>query len=452
MRRLFLVVTSMMGVACSRLGNSAPPPAAEFLVTTAESTFWVRADSTGIKRRAAPLRLAQVDGRFVELYVADDDHSFQDAIFVSQRVYARDLISGDSTVIWRESRVLNAAVSWGQLHPDAVPLGPDDEEEQRPLRRHVVDVALLGVHDRWLSIRTHEDIETRREPLKHQTARAVIDVTSGAQTSLGELFGAEQARHILAEGERQLAGARDSADRLPRAQREAARDPVRLLALSDRRFALDVADGRPAAELLAASDQFTVRDPTLVLRTVPVNSATWWSASERARHPDTTLSPASGAVLSRWRRGRYEVVARADTGNGPTTLALRDSLAHEYPVAAVSGAVESITWLDAPALATESRAALMRAFSDAAYYSDEVRTARWAPRAARPTLRSLHAWYRPHAPAVERIAARNVAAHDADRREQPRARLRRGDPLHDRLGGGDQRHAPRACDLRDGQH
>ncbi len=455
MRRLLFVVTSMVGVACSRSGSQPRPPAAEFLITTAESTYWVHADTGGIKLRAAPLRLAQVDGRFVELYVADDDRSFEDAVFVSQRVYARDLITGDSTVIWRESRVLSAAVAWGQLHPDAVPLGPDDDEEHRARRRQTVDVALLGVHDRWLSIRTHEDIESEHESLKHQTTRAVIDVSTGNQASLGDLFGPDESLHILADGERQLVNIRDSADRLPTAQRAAAHDPVRQLKLSDRRFALDVADGRPGAELLAASDDFTAGDATLVLRTVPVASATWWTAAERNRHPDnpdTTHSPANGATFSRWTRGRYTVVARADTGNGPTTLTIRDSSAREFNVIAMAGAVESITWLDSSELSAEARAGLTRAFSDAAYYSDEVRTARWAPRAPRSTFRSLHAWYAPHAPTGARIEPRNVAAHDADRREQPGPRFRRRDLEHDRHDRRDQRHAPRPRDVRDGEH
>jgi hypothetical protein len=450
MRRLLFAVSSIVGVACGR--SPSRPPAAEFLVTTADSTFWIRADSTGIRLRAAPLRLAEVDGRFVELYVADDDRSFQDAVFITQRIYSRDLITGDSTVVWRESRVLGAAVSWGQLHPDAVPLGPDDEEDQRPRRRHVVDVALLSVHDRWLSIRTHEDIESEREPLVHLTRRSVVNLATGDTATLTGLFGPEQTVHILAEGERQLALARDSADRLPALQRDAARTSVRSLALNESRFALDVADGRPGAELMAGSELFTAGDPTLVLRTVTVPSATWWTPDEKARHPDTTQVPANGAALSRWRRGRYELVAHADTGNGPTMLALRDTAAREFPVTAVAGAVESIVWLDRPALAADARAALVRAFSDAAYYSDEVRTARWVPRASRPILRSTHDRYRPHAPSGARIAPRDVAAHDADRREQPRPRLRRGDPEHDRHDRGDLRHAARARDVRDGQH
>jgi hypothetical protein len=447
MRRLVLALSCLAGAACRR-DLPPPPPAAEFLVATADSTFWVQADTGGIRVRGAPLRLAQVDGRFVELYVADDDRSFDDAVFVSQRVYARDLLRGDSTVIWRDTLILPMAVDWGRRHPDAVPLGPDDEENERVSLRATVDVALLGTWGRWVSLSVHHDIERAGAPLAHRTDRATVDAGSGQGGTLETLFGASRAADILVAGERQLAAARAAADDQPEASRERARRVTARLGLSERRFALAVDSARPAAELLATYDAVSPDDPALVLAAIAAPEAPWWTAAERARHPDAL--PAASSGTQRWTRPRYALEASQDSVGGPTGLALRDATGRRFPVAVLHGAVGAVTWLDAPAPDSATRAALTRAFAEAAHYNEEVRTAR-AP-ASRPSVRLAHALLAPRAPAGARLVSRDVAPHDADRREHPRPRLRRVDPRDDRHHRGDLGHAPRAGDLRHGQH
>ena len=252
--------------------------------------------------------------------------------------------------------------------------------------------------------------------------------------------------------ERQLAAARDSANRLPPDQRLAAKRAVRLLGLTDQRFALAVQGGRPGAELMAAANGFTEEDPSLAFPVVTASSAPWWTPAERERHPDTTIATGGRGPVERWRRGTYELLARSDTGDGPITLVLRDAQQRDFPVAAVGGRVAAITWLDRPALDSAQRAALTHAFAEAAYYSDEVRTVHAGPAVPRSPFRSLHVRHPTPAPSGERIVARNVTAHDADRREHPRPRLRRVDSRDDRLGGGDLRHAARPRDVRDRQH
>ena len=59
-----------------------------------DSTFWVSSDSTGMRVRGSPMLLARWDGRFYEVYVADDDRSYYDAVFVGQQVFRRDLLTG----------------------------------------------------------------------------------------------------------------------------------------------------------------------------------------------------------------------------------------------------------------------------------------------------------------------------------------------------------------------
>src|SRR5947209_15152501 len=91
-----------------------PPPHAEFLVATQDSTFWVSANGRSVRTRAAPLTLAQYDGRFVEIFLADDDRSYQNALLVGLRVYRRDLLRGDSSVVFEDSIVPRIAREYGQ--------------------------------------------------------------------------------------------------------------------------------------------------------------------------------------------------------------------------------------------------------------------------------------------------------------------------------------------------
>src|ERR1051326_345722 len=100
---------ALLGVAAcghrnaARDASAVAPPRAEFLVATQDSTFWISTDGSKVRARGAPLILARYDGRFYELYVADDDRSFQGAMLVGLRLYRRDLQLGDSAVVFEDS-------------------------------------------------------------------------------------------------------------------------------------------------------------------------------------------------------------------------------------------------------------------------------------------------------------------------------------------------------------
>src|SRR3954462_8798305 len=104
-RALWLGSALFLPAACGRQNRPASderslPPAAEFLLATQDSTFWVATRGDKIRVRGAPIILAQYDGRFFEVYLADDDRSYHDALFVGLRVYRRDLQQGDSTLVF----------------------------------------------------------------------------------------------------------------------------------------------------------------------------------------------------------------------------------------------------------------------------------------------------------------------------------------------------------------
>src|SRR5205085_12290696 len=105
----YLGWTLVLVAACGRRDPAAlstaggpPPPHAEFLVATQDSTFWITTKGTNVRARGAPLTLAQYDGRFFEIYLADDDRSYPAALLVGLRVYRRDLLKGASVLVFED--------------------------------------------------------------------------------------------------------------------------------------------------------------------------------------------------------------------------------------------------------------------------------------------------------------------------------------------------------------
>src|SRR5213082_1552300 len=186
---LALVVVAACGTR-DRTSNapSSPPPHGEFLIATQDSTFWISTKGTRVRTRGAPLTLARYDGRFFELFLADDDRSFPDALLVGLRVYRRDLASGDSTVIFADTVVPRMAREYAVAHPTARPLEPEEDAVDDPTIQATADLELIDVHGSYLSFDYHVDVGIRgREPW-HATRRGVIDLRSGRAARVADVF------------------------------------------------------------------------------------------------------------------------------------------------------------------------------------------------------------------------------------------------------------------------
>src|SRR5687768_15595024 len=78
-RRAALAVAAAAAVIVAGCRAREAPPAAEFVVTAGDSSFWMRSGpgvAGGVSLRRAPILLARVDGRFHELYVTDEEQAF----------------------------------------------------------------------------------------------------------------------------------------------------------------------------------------------------------------------------------------------------------------------------------------------------------------------------------------------------------------------------------------
>src|SRR5687767_6906927 len=118
-----LLVLALMACRTERVA----PPRAEFLIAAGDSSFWVRSLNGRLKIRGAPLQLARLNGRFHEIYVADDDRSHYDALIVGQRVLRRDLLTGDSVAIFEDTTAASIERWYRGEHPNDPRVPAEDD-------------------------------------------------------------------------------------------------------------------------------------------------------------------------------------------------------------------------------------------------------------------------------------------------------------------------------------
>lgn len=378
MRPLLLVRTFLPLLAalagCGDAVRSAPngplPPAVEFILAAGDSTFWVSSDATGIRARGVPLNLAQIDGRFFELYVVDDDLSFTGADLVGQSVYRRDLRSDDSTIVFTDSLVPHLAREYARAHPDDHRIGPDEEPDAEPALHAIATLDIVAAHGPFVSYALHTDVERNDAPLWHVSRRGVIDLRNGHIASVSDIVGTrEGAADIARRRDRALASVLDSVRGSRDARGVRASGLLAHYQLDPASFSLMTSNGGPAiAYALPGSGE---GDAGHLLSLAPIGFAqpAWW-------HDVVATLPQGSADGSRqvWRHAAYSVVVRYDA-SGSAHLSVRDSTSREWPVGPISAPATRIFWLDAPRLDGETRHALTRAFDDAAGYGSDTKVA-----------------------------------------------------------------------------
>ena len=385
-----LALTAALATLLGCPGEAVRPiPEAEFLIAAGDSTFWVRSEGGRVHVRGAPLQLAHVDGRFVELYIVDDDRSYFDAILVGQRIYRRDLLTNDSVLVFRDTVVAAIAERYADLNPFEPRLGPDDEAAERPSTIATVEIELLPAFGSHLSFEYHADVDAQFTEELHETRRGVLDLRTGDPCSLAALFGDTAATRLVAAGRRQfdvlldsvLAARRDEATRAARAIDDFDFDPSSFSLIDSARTpqVVFVVPGRGDA------------GGGLVLPVTPISAPAvpWWTAiADRLPRParddlafrggadssgDSAVAYGVAELLA-WPRRDHDVVARYDAVDERVVLALRDSLDREWEAARLPTPVLQIFWLDQPAVDSTTRRALEAAFDEAALYSEDVRS------------------------------------------------------------------------------
>jgi hypothetical protein len=374
-----------------------PPPAAEFVLSAGDSSFWITSAGGKIRMRGAPLELAIAGRRFYELYVADDDRSYGDAVLVGQKVFRRDLATGDSVLLYQDTVVSHLARLYGRLHPDDEPLRPNDEPSDEPLWTVTSTLELDEVAGPFVSFSLHTDVERDDAPLWHTSRRGVLDIRTGRPATLAAVTGKAQAAVERARA-RVLRSTLDSvrASRDERGERAAAM--LSYYRLDPASFSVTTVDGAPAVAYAIPGAGGGDAGHLLSLAPIPIGEPPWWSEAA----PTLPVSSADGG-RDVWRHGAYEVVVRYDPVDGAGQLAIRDSTSREWSLGRIPVPATRILWLDRPPLDSLWRRALDRAFEESSLYDETVRTAAFHPRASRrgarqPLVRDRQARRTTHRP------------------------------------------------------
>ena len=397
LRRL---LPALLLAGCTAHGPAVTPPRAEFLLVSGDSTYWVTSGADGLTVRGSPIMLAEYGGRFHELFAADDDHSYYDALLVGQLVFSRDLITGDSTAVFTDTLVNRIAQAYEASHPDEAQLGPDDPVADRPRVVATSDVTLLDVHGPFLSLEYHADTRTRPNPSYHATWRTVVDLRVGHPVGLDDLIGTDRAARTIAEARQSYRSVLDEA----RAREPGFEDEVSLVlsevSFDERSFQLADIHGHPAVAFAGRIAGRRDGQGALPLPPIPIDSEPWWGIVR------PSLPTSRDTTSARWVRPGYSVLARLDTADSVADVTLVDPVAQRtFAVAQVHTPLRRVYWLDDPPIDSTTRRALNHAFNDAALYDDNVRVA--AHRApASPVLLHPAALARLNPPPAARRAER----------------------------------------------
>jgi hypothetical protein len=161
------------------LGCSLPephPPSAEFLVADGGSTYWVKSGAQGIHARVSPLILTRAGGRYYEVFVGETTRSYQDAVFSEEPIYRRDLVTGDTSPLWEDTKISAWEKVYLARNPSAQLLDPTDDDNSEAVALSAIGEAdILGVVGPYV-LYTHRSIIESSDMERADTARGILDV------------------------------------------------------------------------------------------------------------------------------------------------------------------------------------------------------------------------------------------------------------------------------------
>ena len=177
-----------------------PPPTAEFLVSAGDQTYWVRSDNSGLRIRGSPLILARTGGRYYEIFVSEIDRSFPKALFSGERVFRRELATGDSAVIYDDTTIVRLSDAYHRQHPRAQLLRPDDDPDDDVEVTAVGETDILNVLGPYVALEHRVSIGRADEHGEDDTTRAVIDLRNGKSVAFDRMLRDTTVQEAAGEG------------------------------------------------------------------------------------------------------------------------------------------------------------------------------------------------------------------------------------------------------------
>jgi len=345
------------------------PPTADFLLFTADSTFWIHSGAQGVHARGSPIQLARYGGKFYEVYVADDDRSYTDAEIVGQQVWRRDIVNGDSSLVFRDTTIEGIEHWYTRTHPHDHPVDPDDDSDDNdPHVSATSELDLLDQFGPYVSYEYRADLTLDAGDEWHIARRGVLDLRRARDASVHDLFG-DTAQTLIAKGRTLFGQALDSVLMSHDTRAREAADAIGDFAFDSGSYNLIQRGGRPAVQFVSPGRGTRGGGRTLKLPPIPAGAPSWWNLREAG------LADSSDSATQLWRSGGLQVITRSVAGGDSARIELVDSARHVWSVGEVQGPVQRLYWLNKSSTDTATLRALARAFDEAALYSDEARTA-----------------------------------------------------------------------------
>jgi len=196
--RSFSVVVLALAGACAL--PAPPPPLAEFLVSSGDQTYWVQSNHLGLRIRGSPLILARTGARYYEVYIGEVDLSYPRALFAAERVFRRELSSGDSAVIFEDSAVLGLAADYKRTHPAQRPLAPDEDPSDEVDLAAVGETDILNVLGAYVALENRVSVGRADGSDQEDTTRIVVDIRNGKRVSLEHVLEDSSVQEAAGEG------------------------------------------------------------------------------------------------------------------------------------------------------------------------------------------------------------------------------------------------------------
>jgi hypothetical protein len=193
-----ILVLAAVAVGCAL--PPPPPPVAEFLVSAGDQTYWVRSDNSGLRVRGSPLILARTGGRYYELFVGEVDRSFSKALMSGERVFRRDLATGDSALIYEDTAIVHLAEQYHKQHPSAPALGPDDDPAEDVDITAVGETDILNVLGPYVALEHRLSIDRGDDQDQNDTTRTVIDLRNGKTVAFEHMLRDSTVQEAAGEG------------------------------------------------------------------------------------------------------------------------------------------------------------------------------------------------------------------------------------------------------------
>jgi hypothetical protein len=176
------------------------PPAAEFLVSAGDQTYWVRSDNSGLRIRGSPLILARTGGRYYEIFVGEIDRSFPKALFSGERVFRRELATGDSAIIYDDTAIVRMSTAYHLKYPRAPLLAPDEDPDDDVDVSAVGETDILNVLGPYVALEHRLSIERDDDHDEDDTTRAVIDLRNGRPIAFEHMLRDTTVQEAAGEG------------------------------------------------------------------------------------------------------------------------------------------------------------------------------------------------------------------------------------------------------------